>query len=118
MRFSNMTSIVSAFAVIALAGVAAPAFAQPEEVQMSVKVRVAGLDLNSSQGATIALNRISHAASNVCGGAPTFGELDRQAAFSSCRKAAIAGAVLTLNQPALNQLAAVTPARPMMVAAR
>ncbi len=119
MRFLKMASMASVVAAIALGGAAAPALAQTSDAPLSMTVRVAGLDLNSPQGAKEALRRIEDAAVAVCGAPSRITDLDSRAAYEPCRKSAVLGAVRALDRPALTQVAAAyAPVRPMMVAER
>jgi UrcA family protein len=103
-------------AASALLACAAPAFAQ-DDAAPSAKISLAGLDLSSRDGAGQALARIKAAAVTVCGDRPDLRQLDRQAPFERCRKAAVDNAVKTLDRPLLSQ-AASSDAPPLLMAAR
>jgi len=116
------TSSILFLAISAAIAVSAPAFAQdPAFVQdgtsQSVKVSLAGLDLNSREGAAAALRRIDAAAASVCGDRPDAFDLPRWAQFERCRLTAVDGAVRTMNRPLLSLAAGSEPA-PVMVASR
>jgi UrcA family protein len=94
-----------ALAAAALLGAAPVASAAGTTAQdpdsLSVRVRVADLDLQSRDGARVALQRIHHAAETVCGGEPDGRELARHAMFESCVRSAVDRTVLQSHSPAL-----------------
>ncbi len=115
---TNLIPIITAGLVLIAA---APVFAQSHvpsaDAPPSVKIVFADLDLNSREGAAAALRRIERAAVTVCGDEPDIRQLDRQAAFESCRREAVTGAVKSLDRPLVSRAAAAEPA-PVMVATR
>jgi UrcA family protein len=70
-------ALVPAFAVLALATQAAPVLAQSfnDPAQVSVRVKLADLNLQSADGARTALHRIQAAAATICGPEPTAREI-------------------------------------------
>jgi UrcA family protein len=80
-------------------------------------VRVADLDIQSQAGAQSALQRIRRAATVVCGGEPDGRDLDRQAAFGACVRAAVNETVAQSHSPALAALNGTALPGPVLVAA-
>ncbi len=67
-------------------------------------VSLAGIDLNTPEGARRALRVITSAATNVCGGEPDIFPLAPQVAFARCRSAAVESAVERLGAPRVTAL--------------
>ena len=97
--------IVPALLAAALMGGAgAHAAAAEPAAETTVKVRVAGLDLESDAGARIALARIHRAAGKVCGGEPETRLLDRRAAYDGCVREAVDRTVASAHSSRLTAL--------------
>jgi len=71
---------------------------------LSVPVSSEGLDLSRVKDAGIMLARLRDAASEVCGGEPSFIELDRTASYRACVRAALDSAVERLSAPRVADL--------------
>jgi UrcA family protein len=85
----------------AAAAFVAPAIADPSGIgqtyQVSRTVRLADVDLHTTDGAKVAAWRIRRAADYVCGGDEMIGRMS--ADFASCRSGAIDRALVTLDAP-------------------
>lgn len=88
-------------ATVALAAATA-AHAQSIDIP-TVKVSVAGIDTQSTSGASILLQRIEMAAGKVCGGEPSQ-VLDRKRVYEPCVHDVTARTVTGLNNPRLAAL--------------
>jgi UrcA family protein len=97
--------------------VGAPALAAPRPDGISVRVRVADLDIQSRAGAQAALQRIRRAATVVCGGEPDGRALDRQPPFNACVRAAADETVAQSGSPALAALNGTARPSAMLAAA-
>jgi|GEM_PF-732953 len=104
----SMLACVAAGALV-LGGAAQAADANLDNV--SVKVRVADLDLRGEAGAKAALGRITMAARGVCGDQPEPRLLGEDAAWRSCVRVAVSQAVAALGSPMVAALHDGTPAR-------
>jgi len=102
-----MTGLPIAAAALIAAISTTSAFAAPADPDtMSVKVRLADLDLRSQVGADAALARIGTAARAICGEAPAPVDLAGKAPYKACIAAATDNGVAALGAPevtALNQ---------------
>lgn len=73
----------------------------------AAKVSVVGLDLNTAQGAAVALDRIEAASRVVCGEQAGYRmPPSRASLFQDCRARTVRFAVQALDRPVLTQLAA------------
>jgi UrcA family protein len=96
------------FAVLALTAAAQPVAAQPlggGDDTVSVRIRLADLDLTGQAGAAAAFSRIKAAASEICGPAPAIVELDRVMQHRSCVQGIVGRAVSDLDAPMVTALA-------------
>jgi UrcA family protein len=113
-------SAIAAVVVTALLFV--PAMAQPNTITIAasapneagfyevkaVRVSLAGIDLDSSQGAATLFDRIDVAARKVCGERPGYTMNPARAnIFETCRARAVRFAVTDVDAPQLTQFAAV-----------
>jgi UrcA family protein len=94
----NMTALA---AVAALGfSVAAHAATSPvSDDAVSVKVSVAGVDLNTRAGAKVVLQRIHAAAREICGDEPDGRQLADTVRYRDCMTSTINKAVLSLGAP-------------------
>ena len=95
MNTIQTVGVAALFAALSLC--AAPSYA--EDPSISVKVSVAGLDLNSEAGAKIMLKRLHAAAETVCGVAPEFKQIDLRGIYDNCVSQAFGNAVTVLGNP-------------------
>jgi UrcA family protein len=111
-------TILTAVAAFAAMSVSASAFAAPpSDTDVSVKVSLAGVDLQSQAGAQVALGRIHFAARQICGEEAT-PDLGDRAQYRACMDqvtqravAKLGSAVVTaLNGPAKNRAGAILTA--------
>jgi UrcA family protein len=101
MTIKTLLTAVAAFAAMA---VSASAFAAPtSDTQVSVKVSLAGVDLQSQAGAQVALGRIHVAARQICGEEPT-DALDGRAQYRACMAQVTDRAVAKLGSPTVAAL--------------
>jgi UrcA family protein len=96
---------VLCLAAAATLSAAIPARAQISDAVPSVTVKYGDLDIGSPAGAQALLRRIEAAANTACGGAPDIRELSQWASFESCRRSAVAGAVVAVDSPMLTAMA-------------
>jgi UrcA family protein len=80
----SKTTFAAVAALSLFAGVSTASAATPSTDTVSVTVSYEGLDLNSDAGARIMLQRIAHAAGEVCGSQPDTRLLDQTHAYKSC----------------------------------
>jgi len=96
-------------------GLAGPAFAasshDPGHDNQSVAVSYVDLDLTSEAGARVMLDRVSAAASKVCGRRTEYIE-NAVAARNACRKATVDAAVVRLAEPNVTRLHAAAQLHP------
>lgn len=100
---SAKTMPIALAAFVAL-GFAAGAHAGPNDATVSVRVQTAGLDLGSERGAGIALNRVRHAADQICGGRPDPRALREMTTYRACLRTTVDTAVASVNAPVLAAL--------------
>ncbi|HXV00787.1 MAG TPA: UrcA family protein [Caulobacteraceae bacterium] len=95
----SLKIIVTTIAVMGSLAYAVGSHAGPasDPDTVSVKVSLAGLDMESHAGGAIALRRITGAATIICGEARSPMELDR--AHQACMKATVDRAVQSLGNP-------------------
>jgi len=93
----TMLSVVA----IAAALSAAPATwaATSDDDNLTVKVRIADIDLNTASGAKAALSRIRSAAVRICGEAPDAWNSTAARQYRSCVDGVVTRTVATLNSP-------------------
>ena len=93
----TMLSVVA----IAAALSAAPATwaATSDDDSLTVKVRVADIDLNTASGAKAALSRIRSAAVGICGDTPDAWNSTATRQYKSCVDGVVTRTVATLNSP-------------------
>ena len=118
MTFNRLAVAVSAVAILGSAtGVkAAPnEWSQPEAHQ--TKVSLAGVDLESDQGAKVALKRIQGAARRLCSEDPSARSLDLTEPYVTCLKATVDHAVSVLDSPRVTALNAAHQGRSTVLAA-
>ncbi|HLZ74082.1 UrcA family protein [Phenylobacterium sp.] len=100
------STFVALIALSALGFAAAqPAYAEPvsgAERGASIKVYFADLNLSDPAGAQVLLQRLRHAATNVC--AVVHRNLDFAGYYDSCISGSVADAVAKLNSPMLTAL--------------
>ena len=95
-----LTAPLCLAAAAALSG-AIPARAQISDAAPSVTVKYGDLNIGSPGGAQVLLSRIETAAKTVCGGAPDTRQLSQWASFETCRRSAVARAVVAVDSPML-----------------
>lgn len=88
---------------VALAFGATAAAAVPAD-QISVRVQVADLNLQSPAGASVALRRIRNAARAICGGEVGGRDLARQAMSDACVRKSVDATVVAAHSPTLARL--------------
>ena len=66
---------------------------------VSVRVKLADLDLANPAGAAVGLRRIHQAAKEICGSEPSFGDLDMGRIYRACVDDAVDHAVDRLGNP-------------------
>jgi UrcA family protein len=99
-----MTGLIATAALIAAVS-ATSAFAAPADPDvMSVKVRLADLDMSSPVGAEAAYARIGIAARAICGEAPSPVDLAAKAPYQACLAAATDNGVSALGAPNVTAL--------------
>jgi UrcA family protein len=110
--------IVSSFAAaaVALAFGATTAGAAPAG-QVSIRVQVADLNLQSPAGAQVALRRIGKAAEAICGDEQDTRDLGRRALFQACVRSVVDETVANAHSPTLTALNGGPAANPTLVAA-
>ena len=96
---------VLCLAAAAALSCATPGLAQTAESVPTVSVKYGDLDVGSRTGAQALLKRIETAAGAVCGGAPDIRQLSQLASFQTCRRSAVARAVVAVDLPMLTALA-------------
>jgi UrcA family protein len=77
----------------------------PLEIVRQTRVDYSDLDLNTTQGARMLLERIDRASEAVCGGAQRDPSPTERREFDDCRVAAVSHAVRTVKNPLLTALA-------------
>jgi UrcA family protein len=115
----SATKLLAAFTALAsLAAAATPALsADPDQV--SVRVKVADLNLATESGARTALSRIHTAADGICGGQPSsIRDLAATAHYSACMNVTVGTAVASAHQPMLAAVASHYLPPPTQLAAR
>jgi UrcA family protein len=100
-----LTAPVLCLAAAATLSCAIPAVAQTSDTVPSVTVKYGDLNIGSRAGAQVLLKRIDAAANIACGGEPDIRELNRVASFETCRRSAVARAVVAANSPMLTAMA-------------
>lgn len=91
-----------ACALLAVAAAAAPSHAQrPFTQTQELRVSYADLDLNRQQGAQTLLDRLSLAATHVCGGKPDIRDLAGMTYYHRCYRESLGNAVATVHSPLL-----------------
>jgi UrcA family protein len=100
-----LTASVLCLAAAATLSCAAPALAQISDTVPSVTVKYSDLNIGSRPGAQMLLKRIEAAANTVCGGAPDIRQLNQLASFETCRRSAVARAVVAFDSPMLTAMA-------------
>lgn len=103
-HITALHAILSGVLACAVSAAALPALAQTDEPAPRIIVQVADINLQSQEGAKVALGRIEKAADLVCGGRPDSRNLGDVQVYRSCRGDAVQGAVASLNQPMLSAL--------------
>jgi UrcA family protein len=104
MRTPTLAPLIAlALALGATTAGAAPAAPKAAE-QISIRVQVADLDLESPTGAALALQRIHKAALAICGDASGVRDLRRQALSDTCVRKAVTATVASASSPALAAL--------------
>jgi UrcA family protein len=115
MRLHVLAPLVAvALAFGATAAGAAPAVASMD--QISTRIKIAGLDLQTPADAEIALRRIGQAARAICGDESGVRDLRRQMLSDACVRRAVNTAVASAHSPTLAALNG-TPAVETAVAA-
>jgi UrcA family protein len=114
----STTKLLAALAVTtAIGGAASPSWSQPNPDEITVRVPVGDLNLGTEPGATVALTRISSAAREICGPAPTLMDLNQSARYQACLNRTVGTAVASANQPMLTAVAG-RSFRPTLLASR
>ena len=96
--------IKSALIALATAAAFAPAALAEKPVTQSIKVGYADLDLSREAGARTLLVRMKMAARQICGPRPAAKQIAQTVRYETCSKAAISGAVATLDHPLVTTL--------------
>jgi UrcA family protein len=113
-------TILTAIAAIAAMSLSASAFAAPSgDTEVSVKVSLAGINLQSQAGAQVAVGRIHFAARQICG-EETTADLGARARYSACMNQVTQRAVARLDSPLVTALngPAKTSVKSILTAAR
>jgi UrcA family protein len=103
-RRRTMFKLFAAVAATALLGTAGQSFAAPPVETMSVPVSLADLDLGHTDGARIALHRITNAANEICGGEPANQNIQGRQAYLGCMKTTVHDSVARLDSPVVARL--------------
>jgi UrcA family protein len=93
----KIISILTGFALLGSLS-ALPAHAADTQ-QVSTTVRLADLDLSTSDGAQAAMSRIHRAARDICGPDPDVREFDSRRLYNQCVDQAESRAVASLDMP-------------------
>jgi UrcA family protein len=96
---------VLCLAAAATLSCAGPALAQTSDAVRAGTVKYRNLDAGSRAGAQALFERIETAASTACGGVPDLRQLSRLAVFETCRRSAVARAVVAVDSPMLTAMA-------------
>jgi len=100
-----LTAPVLCLAAAAMLSCAAPVLAQTSDTVPSVLVKFGDLNIGTTAGAKVLLNRIEVAANTACGDAPDIRLLRQWASFQACRRSAVARAVAAVDSPMLTAVA-------------
>ena len=100
-----LTATVLCLTAAATLSCGGPVLAQTSDTVPSVSVKYSDLDMGSRTGAQALLKRIETAAGAVCGGAPDIRQLSQLASFQTCRRSAVARAVVAVDSPMLTAFA-------------
>ena len=95
-------SLAVSVAVGGVAQAAQPLAADPDAP--AVMVRTSDLDLSRTADARVLLGRVRQAADDVCGGAPSLGDLAAQGAYRVCMRATMDNAIAKLHAPVVTAL--------------
>ncbi len=95
-------SLAASVAVGGVAQAAQPPAADPDAP--AVVVRTGDLDLSRTADARILLGRVREAAAEVCGGAPSLGDLAAQDAYRACMRSTMDSAIAKLHAPVVTAL--------------
>ena len=95
----KIISILTGFALLGSLSAGAFAAHAADVEQVSAKVRLGDLDLNSNDGAQAAMARIQRTARDLCGPSPDIREFDSVRQFKQCVNQAVDQAVASLDMP-------------------
>jgi UrcA family protein len=111
-----LTTFAAAFA--ALGVTVAAAQAQPPAPEMSVRVDVADLNMQSEAGARLTLQRIENAAAAICGREEDIRLLGRAAMQRACVRKTVQAAVGSVDSPRLTEASGRTSQHTVVASAR
>ena len=104
----SATKFLAAFAALAALGAAAlPALAADPD-QVTVKVKVGDLNLDTEGGARLALSRIQNASHFICGEEPSARDFQQTMLYRACMRHTVGQAVAMANKPVLTAVAGTT----------
>jgi len=95
---------LAAFAALGLAASAHAAGSSNDPDAVSVKVSIGDLNLGSTIGAKTALQRIRHAAKDICGEAPDPRAIEMGRQYAGCMDDTVNRAVASLDNPTVTAL--------------
>jgi UrcA family protein len=101
----SKTTFAAVAALSLFAGVSTASAATPSTDTVSVTVSYEGLDLNSDAGARIMLQRIAHAAGEVCGSQPDTRLLDKVSVYKGCMSSVTSRALTKLGSARVSSVA-------------
>jgi UrcA family protein len=101
----SATTLLAGFVAATSLVAATPGWSAPDPDRISIKVKVADLNLDTEPGARAALARIRNAAGLICGPSPSAAELQRRLVYAACLRRTVGEAVATANQPVLTAVA-------------
>jgi UrcA family protein len=100
------TKLLAAVAALtALSAAAAPVWAAPDPDQITVRVKVGDLNLDTEHGAQVALSRIRNASHFICGEEPSARQIKEGMLYRSCMHRTVGQAVAMANRPVLTAVA-------------
>ncbi|HEX4182528.1 MAG TPA: UrcA family protein [Caulobacteraceae bacterium] len=88
----------------ATVGHAAPTRGSGDDHSASIVVKTAGLDLRTTQGASILLSRIHVAATQICGGEPSLMNVSATRSYQACFRETVDHTVASIDNPLLASL--------------
>lgn len=114
----STTKLLAAVASLSMLGAAAtPVWAASDPDQVTIRVKVGDLNLDTESGAQVALSRIRNASYFVCGEEPSARSLQEAMLYRACMNRTVGQAVAMANKPVLTALAG-SHGRTTLLAAR